>query len=283
MAIIKPANLAPHALPRMKGVLLTKNTKSGWVVQQWPPKRGKPTNPNVIWTSTQFARVSRYAANATWQERATAEFLTRGSNFLPRDILVQLAMGKYYTVVAPDGTVLQQASHAPPALQPAPEPPVTQWQSNSLGASTLGSPSTSAFAFKGAAFIPLEELTINAVRMCMQVIGGATYKAIAVTVNGSNVIQTLVSGTARSFPASFNGVVTFDLQATFAVNVRAGILVGRTDLSDTYGMPIYSASSQAYFFPSTDLGGIRLAKKTPATGQTCDVSGAQFSQSLSVS
>lgn len=114
MAKILPANLAPDALPRVRGVLLTRISRGVIIAQSWPRKRGHITNSKVIFTSKQFSYACQMAANAEILSYQTATFLTKGSTLLPRDLLVMAAYGKAYEVTLPDNTTATQNSHAPP-------------------------------------------------------------------------------------------------------------------------------------------------------------------------
>jgi hypothetical protein len=128
VAKILPANLAPDALPRVRGVLLTRISRGVIVAQAWPRKRGRMTNPKVIFTSKQFSLAAQMAANPEPMSLITAMFLTKGSDWMPRDLLVRAAFGKAYEITLPDGTLATQNSHAPPA------PGTRLWIPTDLGA-----------------------------------------------------------------------------------------------------------------------------------------------------
>jgi len=128
VAKILPANLAPDALPRVRGVLLTRISRGVIIAQTWPRKRGRMTNPKVIFTSTQFTYAAQMAANPEPMSLVTAMFLTKGSDWMPRDLLVRAAFGKAYQVTLTDGALATQNSHAPPA------PGTRLWLPTDLGA-----------------------------------------------------------------------------------------------------------------------------------------------------
>lgn len=114
MAKVTPFPLAPDAYPRVRGVFITRWWRGIMIAQKWPRKRGKPTNPKVIFTSQQFALASKMAANAEPMSYDTAVYSTKGTSLLPRDFLVMAAFGKAYEVIGPNGEVYYQNSHAPP-------------------------------------------------------------------------------------------------------------------------------------------------------------------------
>lgn len=123
MAKIYPANIAPDALPRARGIFIVRITPAGIIAQKWPRKRGKPTNPKVAFTSKQFSIASRMAANSEPLQMETARYLTKGTIWMPRDLLVMAAYGKAYELVNKDGTIWTQAFHG----LPIPIPPA-EWQ-----------------------------------------------------------------------------------------------------------------------------------------------------------
>lgn len=121
MAVIDPGNLAPHAMIRARGVVLTRYWRGLWVVQKWPEKRGPPKTWNQFYTSEQFRYAGKMSANPEPMSLATAIFFTAGSHYLPRDVLTMAAYGKFMEVTLPDGTVARQAYHGPPAIEPPAE------------------------------------------------------------------------------------------------------------------------------------------------------------------
>lgn len=121
MAKITPANLAPDAYPRIRGVVITYEHRGVMVAQKWPRKRGTPTNPKVIYTSKQFSYASQMAANAEPMSMETARYLSQDTVWLPRDLLVRAAYGNLYEITGPNGEIYTQAPHNKPN---PPRPPV---------------------------------------------------------------------------------------------------------------------------------------------------------------
>lgn len=117
MAKLNPANLTPEAYPRFRGVLLTYENRTGIVVGKWPKKRGPTKDAKNIWNTKQFGLASRMAANAEPLSWETAEYLSRGTVWMPRDLLVMAAYGKLYEVTLEDGTVYRQADHSMPSQE----------------------------------------------------------------------------------------------------------------------------------------------------------------------
>lgn len=116
MAKVYPANVAPDAYPRVRGVMLTLTGKNGHVVQKWPKPAGPPKTWVNQWNVAQWSIAARWAANAEPMSMETARFLSKGTVWLPRDILMMAAYGKLYELVGPNGEVYHQASHAAPPI-----------------------------------------------------------------------------------------------------------------------------------------------------------------------
>lgn len=114
MAVIQPANLDPDSWLRVKGVVIQQPWKTLMVVRTWPRKRGKPTNPAVIFTSTQFGKAGKMAANSEPMQYETAREMTKGTHWLPRDLLVKAAYGSAYEIILPDGSTAPVTPKGPP-------------------------------------------------------------------------------------------------------------------------------------------------------------------------
>jgi hypothetical protein len=114
MAKLSPANLDPNALPRIHGVFYTRISRGVIIAQTWPRKRGKPTNWNIKFTSQQFKLAAQMASNSEPLQLQTAIFLTKGSSWMPRDLLLKAAYGSAYEVTVPNFGLATVNSHAPP-------------------------------------------------------------------------------------------------------------------------------------------------------------------------
>ena len=96
-------NLQPDALPRSKGIYLTRSYRGGAVVQKWPTKQKKPfTDAQRCW-QIRFAFAARMASSPYFVEYETALFLSKGTMQVPRDLLTAAALGRQYTIEWPFG------------------------------------------------------------------------------------------------------------------------------------------------------------------------------------
>jgi hypothetical protein len=271
MAIIVPANQAPDTRLRVRGLILTRNWRGLWIVAAWPRKRGPPTTWRQYWTVQQFSYAGKMAANAEPISYETARFLTQDSDWLPRDVLTMVAVGKFYEVYLPDGTLAPRADHSPPPEPIPPRSPVISWQPNAVNGVLAGTPSASAFAFKGEGFIPDVAMDLTAVSAVFTPVNGASYRAVVATMNGSNVVTALNAGTLRTISGTVRKLYEFQITQTLSPGSRYAIMVGRTDGTNTYVFPLATVTGTQFLIPCQAIGATRLPFNTPAIGQTVDV------------
>lgn len=122
MAKVDLANIPPDAWPRVRGAFLVKAGIYGPYAAKWPRKAGPPKTPAQQFTSAQFGIAARMAANSEPVQFETAREMTKGTDWLPRDLLTLAAYGKAYELFAPDGTPFTQADHGYPKDTPPPPP-----------------------------------------------------------------------------------------------------------------------------------------------------------------
>jgi hypothetical protein len=102
---VKAGNVAPAALPTVRGVVLTLDTKHGPVMQKWPRKRGKATEGGAYYQQQEFGIVAHMVSTPFPIDYGTAVHMAKGTTFIPRDILMMAAYGKYYTIQQEDGFI----------------------------------------------------------------------------------------------------------------------------------------------------------------------------------
>lgn len=104
MVKIKPGPTEQVSLPRSRGRFLAYRTADGraWV-QAWPKKRGKAKQGGARYQQQEFALVASWAASPEPIAFQTAMELVKGSDNVPRDILMMASYGTFYTFNMPDG------------------------------------------------------------------------------------------------------------------------------------------------------------------------------------
>lgn len=234
MAKAKLGNIDPRAFSEARGRIMLSDTKHGAVFSKWPKKRGKAKSGYNFYRQTEFGLIAKWAANPLDLDLGTAVEMARGTEQVPRDILMMAAMGLYYEIVSPTGIVWESARMTSNPqyildlvsseyggmlwrdtigwVRLAPGMPGQVLLSDGnrpywgaagpaagglVGASNIweGS-STSNYASKGALVIPILPFTVVAMYGNLSEIAGQTYRWGIYEVNASNTILAVVAQTA---------------------------------------------------------------------------------------
>lgn len=105
-----PTGLSDEQVPfRLPGVTIRK-TKAGWVGLKSPAYN--PANRSELQDQyvQRFAFAARMASNPMAQEYETAREMSKGTEQVPRDILTMAAMGRYYVITRPNGSMWRHVS-----------------------------------------------------------------------------------------------------------------------------------------------------------------------------
>lgn len=280
MAKIDPANVAPDALPRIRGVVNTRISRGVIIAQAWPKKRGPSKTAAQIFLTKQFGRAGQMAANAEPMSAETARFFSKGTVWLPRDLLVRAAYGNLFEITLPDGTQAYPTFKGYPGQPTPPEETVRQWFYNFSNNWLASAASTSAYASKGHLIVTDIDLVINGFRSIFAAVSGATYVAGIYTLDGSNVITAAQIGTPQTISTSVRKMHEFDLDATVSAGDRIAIMLSRTDGANTYALPLVASNNANWLTPCTDVGYARLAQANPAIGHTVETGVNPFALGL---
>lgn len=145
----------------------------------------------------------------------------------------------------------------------------------------LGTASTTLFAGKGVIIQPAFALTIHKVRQIINVASATnTYQAHVVTLNSSNVIQSILASSAVvSAPGTGVQGMAFDLTtpATIPAKTRAAILVYLTNATATTSSGAYTGVGNMSNI-SDELASTyaRHAAVAPTIGATVEIGTTQF-------
>ncbi len=105
---MKTTSKGPPVEPfKVRGVIYERATTWGRVVQKWPRRRGRATSGYDLYRQLEFGYVARFISAASIAEQETARFWVKGTDFVWRDMLMQLAMGKGFEIIDADGNVWQ--------------------------------------------------------------------------------------------------------------------------------------------------------------------------------
>ncbi|HTM83279.1 hypothetical protein [Asticcacaulis sp.] len=116
MVKIKRGDLDPKAFT---------HTLKGFYVKTWlgrpivarSPRFGPRNGKASVWNRNQFTIAARMAASPVWLDQVAAMGLSRGTEQVPRDILMMAAYGNLFSIEFPDGSTTTVADHnyQPPA------------------------------------------------------------------------------------------------------------------------------------------------------------------------
>lgn len=142
--------------------------------------------------------------------------------------------------------------------------------------------SGSAFAWKGNEFIPYVDLELYAIGYFGGLVAGATYQAAVATGTASpGTIASITKSASVTLPGSLarsDGVLwlKFASPVTLSIGTAYGLIVGRTDSTDTYALPVaYNGGTGAHNavpMPGASHGrSWRIAKANPSDGDAIDL------------
>jgi len=258
--------LDPRALTSGSGSIVIRDTKHGVVVaSKGYPRKSTETEAQRN-QRVRFGMASKIAAAATYLDYETARNFAQGTEQVPRDILTDAALGTYFIIVNPDGS---EWTHADRMWSPIYEEETdVNWQWSLWDDAWLTSLNTGSYCFKGAIIVPRANGTITGVRSIYTTVALGQYRAIVATLNGSNVIQSLVTGEQQAGVTAQQKLMSWSLTAELVAGNRYAVMVGRTDASATLSLPIHYNSLQKWLWPVTHVGDAFLAQTVPAVGHT---------------
>lgn len=142
--------------------------------------------------------------------------------------------------------------------------------------------SSSAFAWKGNEFTPYVDLELYAIGYFGGLVAGATYQAAVITGTASpGTIASITKSASVTLPGSLarsDGVLwlKFASPVTLSTGTAYGLIVGRTDSTDTYALPVaYTGGTGAHNavpMPGASHGRTwRVAKANPNIGDAIDL------------
>lgn len=272
---IDSGQLSPRQLASLLKGVNVRATRHGVVIQKWPRGRGGKATERERQNRARFGLAARMASNPIWLDRGTAEEMAKGTQQVPRDILTMAAMGNYYVIRRPDGTIyerLQSPIYVPPEPDPPPPPdPGSIWDREKMLWTHYDSAwdsayDTSSFCFKGTRIEPDETFDIDGGATILNRVATAQYKMIIAEINFFGSIVSTVESTATTATIAGQGLLQFDITATLTAGTSYAILVGRTNSSATYALPIAVNNPPSWLFPVDPSNWVRIANTAPGPG-----------------
>lgn len=100
-----------------RGAFLIKADGDRLIAQAWPRKRGAATSGYNFYRQSEFGIAARWASHPEPKMYQTAVEMAKGTQQVPRDIIMMAIMGTYYTFVLEDGTEVTGARVSNPNPQ----------------------------------------------------------------------------------------------------------------------------------------------------------------------
>lgn len=117
MAKVRPLQNAPRTAYGTRGVYVLSGTKHGIVASKWPKPRGKATQGYDFYRQTEFGLVASMVASPNPYDYGTAVEMAKGTEQVPRDILMMAAMGTYYRFQFKNGDIWEGYRTLQPNVQ----------------------------------------------------------------------------------------------------------------------------------------------------------------------
>lgn len=263
MAKVILDNVTPDAFPRIRGRFLTHPIRGQIIARGWPKKRGDNQHPNSQWTAKQFAYVGQMTANAFPLDWQTAIYMTKGTDWVPRDLLTRAAFGTAYEVTLAGGDPWPVVPKSPP---PPRRDPVMQWQFNQFDNAYNTNIDTAATCWKGGILVPDTPMQIAATQAIFTAVINGTYQMLIAALDATNAITDLVFSAPQTLGTNDRRWREFDTQAQLSPGVRYAVMVGRIDAAANYALPLAMNTTPKWLMPVISLGNARIAKITPAVG-----------------
>lgn len=102
---IEPDPLVPDQYVTVRGHVYVRQTRWGAVAQKWPRPGPRGNSAGQKWRRKEFGYIAAALSNRRSLEYETAVNLAKGTNFVPRDILMMTMMGTFYEIVDETGKV----------------------------------------------------------------------------------------------------------------------------------------------------------------------------------
>lgn len=104
------------AMDRVKGSFLTRGSAGKVIAQKWPKGNGRAKSPFDRMRQMEFAAIAKWASSPFDLDLFTAIEMARGTQYVPRDILMMAAYGRYYTISDMEGNEYMPARDARPDI-----------------------------------------------------------------------------------------------------------------------------------------------------------------------
>lgn len=263
---IDKADLAPRDFTHtLKGFYLS--SWRGRTFVKKSPRYALGDNPARRWNLNQFAIAARMAASPIWLDYIGALNASRGTEQVPRDILMMAAYGSLFTLTLPDGTTTTQANHSyvPPA---PPEKAESMLIASFYDDAWKISGYLSSGATKGSTIEFSTALTIGRVGIMCSPTTGMTAQLMVCRLSPARVLTEIIA--VQSFSGVAAGKQQFSMATNFTVapGDQITVLLTRTDSTNEYSLELPRGARGDWLYPVKAIETVRLVSNNPVVGST---------------
>lgn len=267
MAKIILGNLVPRAASITGGRFYVRDTKYGPVAQGAPNQPKHRNNATVQWWREQFAIAARMASTPEPLSMLTAIEMAKGTEQVPRDILMMCAYGTYYEIFGPDGQQWLPSYKGPPPKKEVVKRMLMLdaglWDDwGNTGSNTYPA------AFKGQVLEPLQDVPFDALIARFTPVAGGVYRAIAAEITSAGTITVITASSDITALGTDRLTVQFDLAMTLEAGRSYAMLIGRVDSTSDYTFPIWTSASIGWHGPFKDFRAAAVISNDPQVGDT---------------
>lgn len=257
------------------------HTLKGFYLKTWlgrtivarSPRYGPRNNRNSVWWRNQFTIAARMAASPIWLDYEAALGLSRGTEQVPRDILMMAAYGDLFSIELPDGTVTTVADHGPPPETPPVEDEYMQaWPVFDNPWDSV--PSTSAYAFKGSRFVATADMDVNGMMAIADYRNPGIYRMLIAALDASGVITEIIADSTITPNELGLNCQYFPAKGTIKAGPEYCIVVGKTDSGPTYQMRVSFTKSAQWTMPCRRTFAALIPSDNPGVGTALTASGS---------
>jgi len=262
------------------GIGASVKTLKGFYVRSWlgryviskSPSQPKTPNRSKIWHQNQFAIAARMAASPLWLDQISAMNAAKGTEQVPRDVLMMAAYGNLVGIIFPDGTESTVADHGPPPPSPPKEKAkMINWIL--IEQIYGGMNSASGNAFRGVYFTPHIDVQISGSDCMTNAIAGGSYRSFIATIDASRSIIEIIADATAAPVLSGVQMLHFDMETQLAAGTAYVLMFGRTDLTGSYNFPCFISGASGWTWPATQGMLAELNTLTPGPGTTLNTAG----------
>lgn len=240
----------------------------GRAVWKKSPPNGFSKHPAQVWNRQQFGLAAQMAASPIWLDYVGALAASKGTEQVPRDVLMMAIYGGLFQLVLPDGTVTTQANHSYQPPQPVKEKSTMIVAAYYDDAYTISSRSSGYEAMGG-------DITFGAkttVTHLTMVIGQSnTWDCTIwiVKMDASLKITEIIQQTpAGTFPAA-RAPIRIEHRATYEKGDKITIIAQRTSGSGGNSFFVPTSGTAHWLYPMTGGNVIDVPGNVVAVGVTC--------------